>query len=179
MQPGAPAQARERCCRAEHGYALGAAMYLARTVWTAACIGVLTLFSACGSTDASTTSRSTTAPAGVRSAPNGAACRPGARTVCLTRSAGGHTIKVGIAWTIGLDLQASSSAWSGPLQTGARLLRQLGPIRREAGGLAVSYRAIAPGQTALRAFERPVCGAMQACPQYILLWQVNVRVSSR
>jgi hypothetical protein len=156
---------------------VSAAMYVARTVWTAACIGVLALFSACGSTDARTASRSITAPAGPGSGASSAACRPGARAVCLTRSAGGHTIRVGVGWTIGLDLQSSGGSWSGPVQTGARLLRQLGAVRRDTGGFVVSYRATAPGQTALRAFERPVCAPMRACPQYILLWQVNVRVS--
>jgi hypothetical protein len=175
----ARARGREHSYRAGWGYALGAAMYLARTVRTAACVGVLTLFSACGGTDAHTASRPTTAPAAPSSGASSGACRPGARAVCLTRSAGGRTVKVGVGWTIGVDLQTPRGAWSGPLQTGARLLRQIGAVRRESGGLVVSYRAIAPGKTALRAFERPVCAPTQACPQYILVWQVNVRVRGR
>jgi hypothetical protein len=152
-------------------------MYLARTVGTAVCVGVLTLFSACGSTDARPTIPSATAQGGYSSAPASSTCRPGPHSVCLTRSAGGHTIELGVGWTVGLELQTPSGVWSVPAQAGAQLLRQLGAVRRNGGGVAVSYRALAPGRTTLRAFERPVCPPMRACPQYILVWQVELRVS--
>ena len=152
-------------------------MYIARTARTAICVGALTLFSACGSTDARPTAPSATVPGGHSSTPASATCRPGAHTVCLTRSAGGRTIELGVGWTVGVDLQTPNGVWSTPAQAGAQLLRQLGAVRRNGGGVAVSYRAVAPGRTALRAFGRPVCPPMRACPQYILVWQVELRVS--
>jgi hypothetical protein len=97
--------------------------------------------------------------------------------VCLTRSSGGRTIAVGVGWTVGVELQTPGGMWSGPVQVGAHLLGQLGDVQREGGAVAVSYRAQSPGQTVLRAFERPVCPAMRACPQYILVWQVELRVT--
>ncbi len=152
-------------------------MYIARTARTAVCVGALTLVSACGSTDARPTVPSATVPGGHPSTPASTTCRPGAHTVCLTRSADGRTIELGVGWTVGVDLQTPSGVWSMPAQTGAQLLRQLGAVRRNGGGVAVSYRALAPGRTALRAFERPVCAPMRACPQYILVWQVELHVS--
>ncbi len=152
-------------------------MYIARTVGTAVCLSALALFSACGSTDARPTVPSATVPDGDGSAPASTTCRSGAHTVCLTRSSGDRTIQVGVGWTVGVELQTPSGVWSLPAQSGAQLLRQLGGVRRTGGGVEVSYRALAPGRTALRAFERPVCPPMRACPQYILVWQVELRVS--
>ncbi len=152
-------------------------MYIARTAWTAVCVGALALFSACGSTAARLTAPSATAPGGYSSDPASTPCRAGAHSVCLTRSSGDRTIHVGVGWAVGVELRTPSGVWSVPVQAGAHLLRQLGSVRRNGGGVAVSYRALAPGRTALRAFERPVCPPMRACPQYILLWQVELRVS--
>jgi hypothetical protein len=152
-------------------------MYSARTLETTACVGALALFSACGSSDARPTAPSVTVPRGHNSTAASTTCRPASHTVCLTRSAGGRTIELGVGWTVGVDLQTPSGVWSVPAQTGARLLGQLGAVRRDGGGVEVSYRALAPGRTSLRAFERPVCPPTRACPQYILVWQVELRVS--
>jgi hypothetical protein len=160
-------------------------MYIARTAWTALCAGALALVSACGSSAAgprapsATVARgpSATLPSGHSSAPASGACRPGAHTVCLTHSSGGRTVQIGVGWTVGVDLQSPSGVWSGPTQAGAHLLRQLGGVRHDGRGIEVSYRALAPGRTVLRAFERPVCPPMRACPQYILVWQVTIRVA--
>jgi hypothetical protein len=99
--------------------------------------------------------------------------------VCVTRSADGHTVTLGVGWTLGVDLHAPNSAWSGPSELGARLLRQIGGVRRDGGTVEVTYKTIAPGRTDLRAFERPVCPPARACPQFILLWEVHIRVTGR
>jgi hypothetical protein len=152
-------------------------MYIARTVGTVVCVGGMTLFSACGSSDARPPVPSATVPNGYSSAPASTACPAGVHAVCLTRSSGGRTIQIGVGWTVGVELRTPSGVWTVPVQAGAHLLRQRGGVRRDGGAVEVSYRALARGRTALRAFERPVCPPMRACPQYILLWQVELRVS--
>ena len=101
----------------------------------------------------------------------------GARAVCVTRSASGHTVTIAVGWTLGVDLHSPNSAWSTPSEIGARLLHQIGGVRRGTGSIEVAYRALAPGRTTLRAFERPVCQAGVACPQFILVWELNIHVS--
>jgi hypothetical protein len=107
------------------------------------------------------------------------ACVPSAHTICLTPTSSGKTVTLTIGATVDVALRAASSLWSGLSQVGPRLLRPLGSTRAGAGAIEASYRAIEAGHTALRAFERPVCPPMRACPQFILLWQVNIRVRPR
>jgi hypothetical protein len=66
--------------------------------------------------------------------------------------------------------------WSGLSEIGTDLLRRIGALRYDAGAISASYEAVGPGRTALRAFERPRCTPTRACPQFILLWQVNIDV---
>jgi hypothetical protein len=81
-----------------------------------------------------------------------------------------------VGWTVEVDLSTPDGTWSGPVEAAPRLLRQIGEVRR-AGGASVAYRSASPGRTELRAFERPLCGPARACPQYILAWQLHIRVS--
>jgi hypothetical protein len=154
-------------------------MNIAHTAGAGACAGVLALLGACGSSAARAHTAHASTPRGHRSAAASTTCRAGGRSVCLTRSSGGRTIGVGVGWTVAVELRTPDGVWSVPTQVGAHLLRQQGGVDRQAGAVAVSYRALAPGRTALRAFERPVCPPMRACPQYILVWQVELRVSRR
>ncbi len=154
-------------------------LYGVRTACTTVCAGALALCSACGSSAAGPRGTSATTQRSGSSSPASAACRADRDTVCLTRGSGGRTIEVGVGWTVGVELRTPSGIWSAPEQVGTHLLDQLGGVRREGGGVEVSYRARAPGRTALRAFERPVCPPMRACPQYILVWQVELRMSRR
>jgi hypothetical protein len=76
-----------------------------------------------------------------------------------------------------VELSSPNGIWSGPVEVGPRLLRQLGAVQRAGGGAMVSYRSASPGKTALRAFERPLCRPGRACPQYILVWELHIRMS--
>jgi hypothetical protein len=152
-------------------------MYIARTARAGACAGVLALLGACESSAGRAHTPHAVTPRGYRSAPASTTCRTGGHSVCLTRSSGGRTVGVGVGWTVAVELRTPAGVWSAPTQVGAHLLRQLGGVRHDGGGVAVFYRAQAPGRTALRAFERPVCPPMRACPQYILAWQVQLHVS--
>jgi hypothetical protein len=106
-----------------------------------------------------------------------AACTTSARSVCVRSSANGHSVTVGVGWTVGLDLHAPNSVWSAPAEFGARLLRQIGGVRLGGGAAEVAYRAVAPGRTELRASERPVCLPAHVCPLYILVWGVPIIVT--
>jgi hypothetical protein len=125
--------------------------------------------------------RSSGAPSGSRSGTSSAsaACTNGARSVCLTPSAGGRTVAVGVGWTVAVRLGSPNSIWSEPSLHGRTLLRQLGAARRKENLVEVAYTAIAPGETDLRATERPACSPAHMCPQFILLWEVHIRVSPR
>jgi hypothetical protein len=136
-------------------------------------VGVLLLLGACAGTGSGTAA----SPARPASSYGAAlACTPAARTVCIAPSADGQTVTLTVGWTVDVDLRASNSVWSGLSEVGADLLHRIGALRHDAGAVSASYRAVEPGRTALRAFERPRCTPTRACPQFILLWQVNIRV---
>jgi hypothetical protein len=103
-------------------------------------------------------------------------CQVRARTVCATAGSNGHTVAAGVGWTIEVDLHSSSGVWSTPVQVGERLLRQLGGVSRAGGGISAAYRTVAPGKTELRAFERRLCRVGRACPQFILVWELEIQV---
>ena len=154
-------------------------MDVARALSTAAFVSVLMLLGACGATAADNRRPSTPPGDSVPSGSAGAACRTRARSVCVTASANGHTVTLGVGRTVEVDLHAPSRVWSGPSELGARLLRQIGGVRRNGGAVQVTYRAVAPGRTDLRAFERPVCPPARMCPQFIIVWEVHIRVTGR
>jgi hypothetical protein len=136
------------------------------------------LLSACGGSAAQSTLASTP-PSGSPRGAAGATCTNGARSVCITRAADGRTVTVGLGWTVGVDLRAQALRWSAPSELAPRLLRQVGSVVRADDGVQVDYTAVAAGHTTLRATERPICGPGRACPQFIVLWQVHVRVNGR
>jgi hypothetical protein len=145
----------------------------------AAFLSVVILIVGCGGAAARGTSHSPPSTIGGDPVAVSGVCRSRPRSVCLTRSAGGHTIAVKVGWTIGVDLHAPHSYWSAPAAIGARVLRQAGAVARRAGAVEVAYNAVAPGATSLRATERPICAPRRACPQFIVLWDVHVRVTGR
>jgi hypothetical protein len=137
------------------------------------------LLGACGGSVAGGTLSSAPPPESVPAASASTACMRGARAVCITASANGQTVVVGVGWRVGVDLQGSERAWSAPVEGGADLLRQVAGVRRDGGAVQVAYTAVAPGRTDLRATERPLCRPGRMCPQFILLWQVHIQVSGR
>jgi hypothetical protein len=153
---------------------------ISRPLATAALVAsALMLLGGCGGTSADSSPSSAPPGHSAPAPPASAACTTGARSVCVTRAADGHTVTVGVGWTIRVDLHAPSSVWAAPSQSGAHLLRQIGAAHRSSGGVQVTYGAIAPGKTELRASERPMCTPGRMCPQFIVLWQLYVRVAGR
>ena len=150
---------------------------LPRACSVGALLSALALFSACGGRAAGGSLGSARAPEGGPPASAAAACKSSGRTVCITSSANGHEVEVKVGWTLAVDLHAPGMLWSDPVELGARLLREIGPVRRNGGAVEVRYRTVAPGRTDLRAFERPVCRPRRVCPQFIVVWEVHLRVS--
>ncbi len=148
---------------------------------TAAAAATLLLASACG---ASAGGRSASAPSpepvagaggGVASAP----CAIGARSVCLTEAARGHTVQLALGWTLTLRLGAPGRRFSAPRQYGGQALQALGEPRRNGTEVSASFRAVRPGTVQLRAAEGPLCRPGEACPDYLVLWTLTVRVNRR
>ncbi|HXN39654.1 MAG TPA: hypothetical protein VN892_16590 [Solirubrobacteraceae bacterium] len=148
-----------------------------RAISAAATVGVLLLLIGCA-TGGATASSGPQASLSAKALP-ARVCVPGAHIVCLTPASSGKTVTLTIGTTVDVSLRAASSSWSGLSQVGPRLLRPIGSTRAGAGTIEESYRAVETGHTALRAFERPVCPPMRACPQFILVWQVNIHVRPR
>jgi hypothetical protein len=148
-----------------------------RAISAAGTVGVVLLLGGCAAGGA-TASSSQQASLSAKALP-ARTCAPSAHTACLTPATGGKTVTLTIGATVDVALRATSSSWSGLSEVGPRLLRENGSTRAGPGAIEASYRAVETGHTALRAFERPVCPPMRACPQFILLWQVNIRVRPR
>jgi hypothetical protein len=150
---------------------------------TACAVGALALLlGGCGGAQ-----RSTPSQANVPSRPDApspastssGSCVQSARSICLTAADDGRTVSVGVGWRITLDLHAPQRRFGEPMRSGANVLGQLTPARRNAGALEASYRALTAGRAELLAVEQPICHPGRACPQYLVLWKVEVRVLSR
>jgi hypothetical protein len=120
-----------------------------------------------------------TASDAASAAPASAACTTGRRSLCITRGDDDHTVTVALGWTVDVELRSTGLTWGAPSEPGRRLLHQVGAARLDDGAAAVTYTAVAPGHTELRALERPVCAAGRACPQFVVLWQVQIHVTGR
>jgi hypothetical protein len=127
-------------------------------------------FASLGSSPATATAATAAAPATV------SGCQPSGHLVCLGRSDGGHTVHVRVGEKLTVGLSGATLRWSGLAQVGPHLLRRDGSETHRSGGLAASFTAAAKGRTELRASGAPICAPGEACPQFILLWQVKVVV---
>jgi hypothetical protein len=103
-------------------------------------------------------------------------CRPSAHVVCLERADGGHKVAVRVGQTVHVSLSGSGLRWSGLREVGPELLRRKGPVDHHNGRLTASYTAEKGGSTDLRATGAPKCSPGRACPQFIVLWQVQLAV---
>jgi hypothetical protein len=104
-------------------------------------------------------------------------CRPTSHVVCLGRADGGHRVKVRLGQVVTVSLRGAGLEWSGLREVGPRLLRSKRSAHRRAGTVVVTYAVVAKGRTELRAHGAPHCAAGRACPQFILLWQVQIAVT--
>ena len=111
------------------------------------------------------------------SASGPSACPPGGRTVCLDRADGGHMVHVRVKQEVQVVLAGPALRWSGLQQVAPHLLRLRGRVTTDGtGSLKASYSAVRAGHTTLQATGAPRCPPGKACPQFILLWRVQVVV---
>jgi len=106
-------------------------------------------------------------------------CDPGPHVVCIGRTDGGHSVHVHVGQTVTVGLAGSGLRWSGLHQVGRHLLRARRAAVVRGGTLTASYVATTTGRTELRASGAPNCPSGQACPQFILLWQVRIVIAPR
>jgi len=156
---------------------------------TALATATLLLASACGSGGGagggSAAARSAPSPSptpvqgpGGRAA--GASCVSRHGSVCLTEAAGGHTVQLTVDWKLTLRLGGPGRRFSAPRQYGGgEALRALGHPQRSGSEVIASFQAVRPGTVQLRATERPLCRSGLACPDYVALWTLTVRVNRR
>lgn len=158
----------------------GAMRHLAgRTVILILALGVLGGCGAPGRASSLTTTSPNTTPTAVTTGPASSrpGCQPAAHLVCVLASDNGRVVRASVGDTVRVYLTSADHTWSALVQGSPRLLRPSSSQVPAAGGVDVTYLAIAPGQTSLQASERPKCPRGQACPQYVLLWRVEVRIS--
>jgi hypothetical protein len=104
-------------------------------------------------------------------------CHPSRHVVCLGRGDGGHSVRVEVGQTVTVGLGGSDLRWEGLREIGPHLLRQHGVTAVRHGVLTASYVATKAGRTGLQASGAPKCAPGEACPQFILLWQVRIVVA--
>jgi hypothetical protein len=101
-------------------------------------------------------------------------CRSQHHVVCLDRADGGHRVPVARGATVTVELAGSGLRWSDLREVGPALLHRTGSVVSRSGGLVASYRATSSGRTELEASGAPRCAPRRACPQFLLLWEVQV-----
>jgi hypothetical protein len=105
-------------------------------------------------------------------------CKPNHHLVCATLIDNGRSVHVRDGQTLRVVLSEAGLTWSALEETGPRLLRPIGAVAQNAGSLTASYKAVRVGRTGLQATGAPKCQAGQACPQFLLLWRLQVVVST-
>jgi len=102
-------------------------------------------------------------------------CAPGARTLCVMAGDDGRTFTVRVGAHFTVELRAAHRTFTAPTESGAKVLELIG-ASHSGGAAEAYYRALAPGHALLRALERPVCTPGRACPDFVVLWEVQVHV---
>jgi len=103
-------------------------------------------------------------------------CRSSASLVCVTAGDSGHRVQIRIGQRLTVTLNDAGLVWSTIREIGPPLLKQLGHPIVAGTFLKTSYAAVDAGQTALQASAAARCSAGQACPQFMLLWRVQLHV---
>jgi hypothetical protein len=106
------------------------------------------------------------------------ACHGSGDVVCISQSDSNRSVDVRLGQTVEVTLSDTSLTWSDLRQVGPQLLWVTNKVTRSARQLRETYEAIASGHTTLQATGAPRCKADQACPQFLLLWRVQVVVST-
>jgi hypothetical protein len=105
-------------------------------------------------------------------------CHASSDLVCISQSDSDRSVKLRLGETVEVTLSETSLVWSDLRLVGPALLRITHKVTRSVRQLRETYEAIAVGRTILQATAGPRCKAGQACPQFLLLWQVPIVVTA-
>jgi hypothetical protein len=106
------------------------------------------------------------------------ACHGSGDIVCIGQSDSYRSVNVRLGQTVEVTLSETSLVWSDLRQVGPQLLRVTHGVTRTVRQLRETYEAIAVGHTTLQATGAPRCSVGQACPQFLLLWRVEIVVTT-
>jgi hypothetical protein len=95
---------------------------------------------------------------------------------CVDRADSGQSVHLRVGQTLEVVLGGTALRWSGLHQRGPHILRQKGNVNAQGGEIAAVFTAVKAGRTTLQAGGAPKCSPGQACPMFVLLWQVRVLV---
>jgi hypothetical protein len=95
--------------------------------------------------------------------------------IVLTVSSSGSTQTVAVGTRIVVALK-SSLVWSDPTSSDTTVVVPVHQTGNK-GSVRATFAALAPGAAQLTAEGRPNCTPRQACPQFVLLWQVTINVT--
>ena len=96
--------------------------------------------------------------------------------VCIGSKDVGRRFVVARDQKVDVSLASASLAWGVVQQIGPKVLRQVGLSRSEVGYVVVNFATVKSGATTLQDTARPICVVGQACPQFIVLWRVQIDV---
>ena len=105
-----------------------------------------------------------------------ARCGSATKRLCVTAASQGRTLTAHVGWTVALELRRAGLTYGAPELTGAKALAVVTPVHRLGGAALATYRALAPGTVHMHTFARPLCRHGGACPDFIAVWQVTIRV---
>lgn len=111
-------------------------------------------------------------PAGARLA----GCSPGDEVVCVTAADSGQRLHVRVGEELRVVLSGPRLIWRALREIGPQLLHPATAPAASSTALSRSYRAVAVGRTELQATASPQCSRNQACPQFLVLWRVEIIV---
>jgi hypothetical protein len=105
-----------------------------------------------------------------------ASCHPSSSLVCVGQSDSAHSVDVRLGERLQVTFNTVSLTWSNLRQVGPPLLRVTKRPTTSAHQFTETFTPVSVGHTALQATASPRCSPNQACPEFILLWQVQIIV---
>jgi hypothetical protein len=107
---------------------------------------------------------------------SGSACHASSRVVCISQSDDVRSVNVELGETIEVTLRDTSLVWSDLRQVGPQLLQVTHRATSNAHQFRASFQPIKVGATTLQATAAPRCNPGQACPEFMMVWQVRIVV---
>ena len=107
-----------------------------------------------------------------------ARCVPSARLVCLGNAASGRVTSIHRGAFVQVTLGGADLEWSAITHPAPSVLRPASAPIRSNGESRATFVAARDGRTTLRATATSKCSPGLACPQFVLLWQATIAITS-